>query len=174
MPWALPDDQRVNEFCASWFDRGVAMASYRPMGSEADPAPLETLARNVLTFVGYPRIDSDGAMRFYTRGPSRSFVRSANGIEEPGPDAWPLSDPTVILLPLIAFDRTGTRLGQGGGHYDRALAAIEAANLAQFGEPLLFKIGIAWSVQEIPALPRESWDIPLDAVITEREWIDIR
>ena len=69
--------------------------------------------------------------------------------------------PSLILCPLVGFDRDGGRIGQGGGHYDRYFAAHPAA----------LRIGIAWSVQEIDAVPSESTDIALDAVLTEQEFI---
>ena len=69
--------------------------------------------------------------------------------------------PDVILLPLIGFDRALNRLGQGAGYYDRACAALPDAR----------RIGLAWNVQEWPALPADPWDVPLDAVATQREWI---
>jgi 5-formyltetrahydrofolate cyclo-ligase len=165
-PWTLPPNHRMNDL----LDRGVALASYRPVGSEADPVPIEQLAFKAQAFTGYPRIDHDGFMRFYSRGPSGALVRNPLGFEEPAADGWPLVA-SIVLLPLLAFDRKGTRLGQGGGHYDRALPLAEAA-AAEEGCVVL-KIGIAWSVQEMQDLPREPWDIALDVVVTESEWISI-
>ena len=69
--------------------------------------------------------------------------------------------PGLILCPLVGFDRRGGRIGQGGGHYDRYFAA----------HPTALRIGIAWSVQEVDAVPSESTDIALDAVLTEQELI---
>lgn len=67
----------------------------------------------------------------------------------------------LILLPLLGFDALGHRLGNGGGYYDRALAAPRAGR-----RPLL--VGYAYAAQETAALPAEPWDIRLDAVVTER------
>jgi 5-formyltetrahydrofolate cyclo-ligase len=69
----------------------------------------------------------------------------------------PRSRPDVILTPLIGFDRRLNRLGQGAGHYDRAFARYENA----------WRVGVAWSVQEVPAIPADIWDVPLHAIITE-------
>ncbi len=154
----------------SEFGRGVTLASYRPKGSEADPAPIDALAAEAQMTLCYPRIDADGEMRFYAIGPSGGIVRDSYGIAVPATDGR-LERPSVILVPLLAFDRYGTRLGQGGGHYDRALSAIEA-RLVDQGRRLV-KIGIAWSIQEMPNLPCDPWDVPLDAVMTEKEWIAI-
>lgn len=73
----------------------------------------------------------------------------------------------MILLPLVAFDRQGYRLGMGGGYYDRSLAF--RCSRKHWQRPLL--IGVAHSCQQHPGLPREPWDVPLDIIITEREII---
>ncbi len=66
-----------------------------------------------------------------------------------------------MVLPVLGFDAQGRRLGNGGGYYDRALAAPRAAR-----RPLL--LGYAYAVQEVPEIPAEPWDVKLDAVVTER------
>lgn len=73
-------------------------------------------------------------------------------------DLAPRRVPDVVLMPLLGFDAAGTRLGYGGGYYDRTLAQLP-------GRPKL--IGLAFSRQELDAIPREPHDVPLDAVITE-------
>lgn len=151
-------------------DRDVAMASYRPVGSEADPSPIERLAARFQPCQYYPRVDDDGVMRFYAPQ-SAGLVRDSHGIDVPAADAIEGS-PSLVLVPLLAFDRRGTRLGQGGGHYDRALARLGRAMTAKGSR--LRAIGIAWAIQEVADLPRDPWDVPLDAIITEREWIVCR
>ncbi|MGB5076388.1 MAG: 5-formyltetrahydrofolate cyclo-ligase, partial [Sphingorhabdus sp.] len=71
--------------------------------------------------------------------------------------------PDIVLVPLVAFDSRLVRLGQGAGHYDRALSLLDTA----------FSIGIAWSVQHAPSLIADPWDIPMDAILTERSWISL-
>ncbi len=73
----------------------------------------------------------------------------------------------IILVPLVAFDRNGYRLGMGGGYYDRSLAFRRSRK--KWFKPFL--IGIAHSCQEHPALPHQNWDVPLDLIITEKEII---
>lgn len=153
------------------FDRGLVYASYRPFGSEADPAPVERIAaggHNMLR--AYPRVDADGRMRFYhpTLTP---MIRDAAGMEVPASDAREAL-PSILFVPLLAFDRSGTRLGQGGGHYDRAIAALRAV-AARAGWALTI-IGLGWAEQEMGGLPRDPWDEPLDAVLTQKEWIECR
>jgi len=87
------------------------------------------------------------------------------GIPEPADgEPRPLLNHDVVLAPLVAFDDRGHRLGQGGGFYDRALAARSG--------PKPVVIGIAHSFQQVEAVPTESWDIPLDAVVTEEAIIE--
>lgn len=71
----------------------------------------------------------------------------------------------IMLIPLVAFDRYGSRMGMGAGYYDRALAFRR--NRLHWKKPLL--IGIAHSLQEHPELERNPWDIPMDCIITEQE-----
>jgi 5-formyltetrahydrofolate cyclo-ligase len=87
------------------------------------------------------------------------------GIREPLPAA-PKVAPRVLMVPLLAFDREGNRLGYGAGYYDMSLANLReaAATLA---------IGIAWAAQEFATVPHDSRDQRLDWVVTEREAIRI-
>jgi len=89
-----------------------------------------------------------------------SLVKGPWSTQQPAEDAPP-TVPDIIFCPLVGFDRSGGRIGQGGGHYDRYFAA----------HPAPLRIGIGWSVQEIDATPRESTDIALDAILTEQEFI---
>ena len=82
------------------------------------------------------------------------------GLRQPAHDAATLA-PDLVLAPLVAFDRRLHRIGQGAGHYDRAFAAW----------PEAVRIGVAWSVQEVPEFPPDAWDVPLHAIATEQEWI---
>lgn len=74
----------------------------------------------------------------------------------------------VVLVPLVAFDRRGNRLGFGGGYYDRSFAFLQDANRP--AAPLL--VGIGYAFQELAALDAQPWDVRLDYVATERELID--
>jgi len=85
-------------------------------------------------------------------------------LREPVPGiACPAQHLDLILVPLVAFDRSGNRLGAGGGYYDRYLAAAPA--------PGPLTIGVAFSFQESASLPVQDWDIPLHAIVTEKEFI---
>jgi 5-formyltetrahydrofolate cyclo-ligase len=155
----LSATSRCNLFrCIDGFS---VVAGYLPVGSEADPADLLAFALENGARTALPFVDSkDDPIVFRRWEQNQALCRSPLGFQQPLPDAEPVS-PTVILAPLVGFDRALNRLGQGAGHYDRAFAA----------HPEALRIGIAWSIQEVAALPVDPWDLPLDAVITEKEWI---
>ncbi len=139
---------------------GSVVGGYLAMGDEADPRLLldELAAR--LCIIALPRVTAKSApLSFHRLQPGREPVRSRLGMLEPAPD-WPLAHPTVLLVPLLAFDAHGHRLGYGGGFYDRTLDAMRAGGR-------VLAIGVAYAGQEVPLLPREAHDHPLDAVITE-------
>jgi 5-formyltetrahydrofolate cyclo-ligase len=81
-------------------------------------------------------------------------------VEEPAANA-PSTMPAIILVPLLAFDGEGYRLGYGGGYYDRTMEAMR-----QFDSPPLF-IGVGYSMQEIDQVPTDDHDAPLDGILTE-------
>jgi 5-formyltetrahydrofolate cyclo-ligase len=91
--------------------------------------------------------------------PDDPLIKGGFGVREPGPDA-PEVFPKALLVPLVAFDRRGGRIGYGKGHFDRAIAALEAKH------PVL-TVGLAYSIQEIDEVPIEPHDRRLDIVITE-------
>jgi 5-formyltetrahydrofolate cyclo-ligase len=101
-------------------------------------------------------------LRFHRWTPATPLTVNRHGISEPrGGEAVPLEGIDAWLLPLVAFDRDGHRLGMGAGWYDRVLA--RQATRAT-------RIGVAWSDQEASHVPTDPWDQSLDAVVTEREW----
>ena len=145
----------------SLFVSGANIAGYCAVGSEAHVTDLLSLAVRLGCTTGLPFIahrDSQIIFRRWSIGDH--LERAAFGFQQPMMYAA-MFTPDIILTPLVGFDRALNRLGQGAGHYDRAFAAW----------PDALRIGIAWSVQEVTALPTDSWDVPLDAVLTEAEWI---
>ncbi|HKQ29832.1 MAG TPA: 5-formyltetrahydrofolate cyclo-ligase [Burkholderiales bacterium] len=145
------------------------IACYAPADGEIDTAPLmKRMARlNKRCYVPVlSRIDYD---RLWFAPADTRAVRAPNrfGILEPRVSPQQLvraRELDLILLPLVAFDETGQRLGMGGGFFDRSLAFL--AWREHWRKPHL--IGLAYDFQKVAALPRESWDVPLDAVVTER------
>lgn len=137
---------------------GRVVASYRPVGGEADPAPLERAARAAGCTLALPHVVSRAApIRFLAWRQDAPLVAGPFGLTQPT-DAGQEIAPDIVLVPLVAFDRAGHRLGQGAGHYDRALAAL----------PRAWRLGVAWSVQQVAALPADLWDVPLHAIVTEQ------
>lgn len=90
----------------------------------------------------------------------QALVEGRGGIPQPETARGGLpAPPAIVLVPLVAWDATGGRLGRGGGFYDRVLAVLD---------PTITRIGIAYEFQEHCRLPRDTWDVPVHYVITER------
>jgi 5-formyltetrahydrofolate cyclo-ligase len=118
------------------------------------------------------RADRERPLGFVPWRPGEAVAPNRFGIPEPvlrepelAPDAMQL-----VLVPLVAFDRRGARLGSGAGYYDRAFAFLREGERPR--EPLL--VGIAYALQELDGLPHDAWDVALDFVCTERELIECR
>jgi 5-formyltetrahydrofolate cyclo-ligase len=140
--------------------RGRPLAGYLPIRSEIDPRPaMAEAARHGP--VGVPVIRAKGAPLVFSRWtPEGALVPGPFGAAVPETEV--LMEPEVLIVPLVAFDRTGARLGYGGGFYDRTLAGLRARGPST-------AIGFAYAAQEAEALPREETDAPLDMIVTERE-----
>lgn len=137
---------------------GLVVASYIPLGSEADPTPLAAAARAAGATLALPHVaQRDGEMRFLAWIDSDPLAPGAYGIRQPDGDAREVY-PDIVLTPLVAFDDALNRLGQGAGYYDRAFARL----------PDAWRLGIAWSVQQLLMIDCDPWDVPLHAVVTER------
>lgn len=133
------------------------VASYIPIGSEADPALLAAAAAERGCRLALPHVvDRASPIRFLAWRIGEPLEPGPFGLRQPGADREEVA-PDVILTPLVGFDARLDRLGQGAGHYDRAFARYGTA----------WRIGVAWSVQQVPAVPADVWDVPLHAVITE-------
>ena len=134
-------------------------AASLPAGGEIDPGPL---AARLMAHGGrrlLPRVMEDGAMRFLDAPPEGVLAPDAAGLPAPPADA-PGLRPDLVIAPLLAFDRLGGRLGQGGGHYDRTLAGLRRTGP-------VFVLGLAYAGQEVDRLDLEPHDQKLDAVLTE-------
>lgn len=140
---------------------GIVVASYIAVAGEADPTPLMAASARHGCHSALPHVtDRVNPLRFLAWDEDVPLATGPYGLTQPAAGAKVLS-PDIILTPLVAFDRRGNRLGQGAGHYDRAFAAY----------PDAWRVGVAWSVQEVEHLVVDPWDIPLHAIATEQEWI---
>ncbi|PXA94944.1 5-formyltetrahydrofolate cyclo-ligase [Nostoc sp. 3335mG] len=139
---------------------GMVVASYVPIGCEADPAAFEAAALYAGATLAWPVVvDRESPISFHPAS-AHGMVTGPFGLRQPAGDL-PAVIPDIILTPLVGFDSRCNRLGQGAGHYDRAFASW----------PEALRIGIAWSVQQVADLPCDPWDMPLDAIVTEAELI---
>lgn len=140
---------------------GPNVSVYWPIGSEIDPLPLIRRLKNEGdASICLPRVEADGSMSFRAWAPGNELEDRPFGLREPLENTAELT-PTLVLTPLLAFDRKGNRLGYGKGHYDRALT-----RLRENGR--VFVCGLAFFGQELEQIPAEPHDIPLDWVMTER------
>jgi 5-formyltetrahydrofolate cyclo-ligase len=139
--------------------RGVPLAGYMPMRTEINPLPaMEEAAAHGP--VGVPVIIADGQpLQFRTWDPGSPMIKGAFGALIPETGAW--VQPEIVIVPLVAFDLEGGRLGYGGGFYDRTLEQLRSIR------PTM-AIGFAYTAQEDSALPLEPTDQPLDLIVTEK------
>lgn len=137
------------------------VAIHAAHGDEPDIAKIGAAIAEAGHRLALPRLhDTVGTIDFAAYSSGDRLEKTRYGLLHPADDASAVT-PDAILCPLIGFDRTMGRLGQGGGYYDRAFAAW----------PDAIRIGVAWSVQECDAVPQEDHDVPLHALLTEREWV---
>lgn len=140
---------------------GVTVAGYVPTNSEVDVRPLMQALGERGHPLALPAVTSEGApLTFRAWQPDDPLVPGFKQIPEPSPDAA-LVTPDVVLVPLLAYDSAGHRLGYGGGYYDRTLARLRA-------DGDVFAIGIAFSAQAVDSLPGSPHDQKLNAVLTEQ------
>lgn len=160
-------DRFVEELVSPGLLPDGPVAGYWPLGSELDVRPvllhLRTGGRSVALPVSGPR---GQALTFRDWDPAQPLAAGRYGIHEPGPDR-PEVVPAVLLVPMLAFDRNGHRLGYGAGYYDRTLDALRAARSASDGPVLA--VGVAFAAQEMDAVPCGAHDERLDWILTERE-----
>ena len=143
-----------------------AFAIYHPQGSELDPAPLaRRLAEGGAALLLPVAETRDRALVFRVWSPDLPLEPDAVGVPSP-PRMSGSMRPQLVVTPLLAFDRRGGRLGQGGGHYDRTLANLRASGP-------VFILGLAYAGQEVAEIPMEPHDERLDAILTEAGYIEV-
>ncbi len=150
------------------FQRASRVAGYWPADGEIDPLPA--LARAFVAgktcYLPVLCPQRDGHLHFAPWWPGVPLRRNRFGIAEPIAPRRDWLAPRMldlVLVPLVGFDMAGNRLGMGGGYYDRSFAFVRPAC---WHRPRL--VGVAFDRQRVDGLLRRPWDVPLDAVITER------
>jgi 5-formyltetrahydrofolate cyclo-ligase len=146
---------------------GMIVSGFMPLKSEINPLPLMRKLADAGVRLALPVVAGRGQpliMRSWQWG--EPLVPGVWGIREPPPTA-PESQPDILLVPLLAFDRNGHRIGYGAGYYDLTIAQLRAK------KPIA-AVGIAFAAQEIESVPRTAFDARLDLVLTENETIDLR
>jgi 5-formyltetrahydrofolate cyclo-ligase len=152
----------------SRFSRFSVVGAYCAQGTELDPGPIlqAILELNPGARAALPvAAEKDAPLVFRLWRPDDPLKPDAYGIPSPLPSA-PEALPNLMLTPVLAFDRDGGRLGQGGGHYDRTLANLRR-------QRPVFVLGVAFAGQEIDAVPMGPHDQRLDAIVTETAYIEV-
>lgn len=147
------------------------IALYLPMDGELDPAPIARLAGRRGCSLFAPVVTSHRARRMRFAPLAGRLRANRWGIDEPDPrggiDGRWLD---LVLLPCVAFDAAGNRLGMGAGFYDRHFAFLHRRE--SWRRPRL--LGLAYGFQRVPALQRRGWDVPLDGMITDEGAVLLR
>ncbi len=146
---------------------GETVSGFMPLKSEINPVPLMQKLAEAGAALALPAIARRGKpliMRAWSWG--APLDRGQWGIREPKPE-YPEVDPDILLVPLLAFDRAGHRIGFGAGYYDMTNTALRARKSVT-------AVGLAFAAQEVAAVPTTPRDARLDLVLTEREVIDLR
>ncbi len=153
---------RVSAYFASTFrlEPGVAVSGYWPGRSELDIRPLMARLQEAGHPIGLPVVMGRGKPLSFRRWRSGDHLEPrAFGLMEPAAAA-PEMAPKVLLVPFLAFDREGYRIGYGAGYYDLTLASLR-------GHGEVLAIGVGYAAQGVASLPRDGHDERLDWVVTE-------
>jgi len=140
---------------------GRTAALYCPLTGEV---PTERIRHAYLAAgarLCYPRVTGKGTLAFYPHREGDGWETGPYGIPEPPIPAGVeprLSGWDIVVVPGLAFDRRGNRLGHGFGYYDRFLGGLPE------GVP---RVGLAWAGQLVPVVPIDAWDVPVHALVTE-------
>ena len=146
---------------------GVIVAGFMPLKTEINPLPLLRRLADAGAQLALPVVAGKGKpliMRAFAFGDS--LAAGQWGIREPKPEAGEVA-PDILLVPLLAFDRSGHRVGYGAGYYDMTIAKFRAMKR-------IVAVGIANAAQQIDTVPVTPRDARHDLVLTEREVIDLR
>ncbi len=158
---------RCHEHLLSLIAPQATVAGYVPIRKEVDVQGVMTRLGEKGHSLCLPVIEAPDKPLFFRRWKADDVLEKGRyGIAIP-PAGAPVFRPGVILVPLVAFDRTGQRLGYGAGYYDRTLAGLREG-----GNPVLV-IGVGYHAQEVELIPVSRHDQPMDMIVTDKEIIRI-
>ena len=141
----------------------AVFSGYWPIRSEIDPRPLMLGLAESGRLCCLPAVIGPGVLQFRAWDHREALVDGPLGTSHPS-ETGAVALPDLLLVPLLAFDRRRQRLGYGAGHYDATLTALRA-------EKPVLAVGVAYAAQEVPEVPTDPWDQPLDLILTEAEII---
>ncbi len=141
------------------FRKAASVAGYIASENEIDPLLILAAAAAAQRPVYLPRMLTQPCLTRWL--PGEALLLSRYGVFEPASGAAQAPEsPAIAFVPVVAWDRTGTRLGRGAGFYDRLLRRLEPPPLC---------VGLAYEFQEVTDIPRDAWDVPVHYIITETE-----
>ena len=143
-----------------------SIACYWPFNGEPDITPLyrQLLADGCELALPVVSGGNDHLMQFHSWRPDTTLAKNRYGIFEPrDSNVIELSHIDILIMPLVAYDCKGNRLGMGSGYYDRHIEPVRDL-------PTPLRLGVAYSLQEVDPIDRNNWDIPLHGVVNERGW----
>ena len=139
--------------------KGAAVSGFSAIADEIDPKPLLLLLSGLGHPLSLPTMQGKGRpLVFRAWTPGDEMAPAVWGISEPLPTRKPVT-PDIVLVPLLAFEKRGHRLGYGGGFYDRTLAELRRTKT-------IIAVGLAYDEQRLDAVPHLDYDQPLDWVLT--------
>jgi 5-formyltetrahydrofolate cyclo-ligase len=162
-------DNAINRFLVAYVNQSQVrtIAAFWPFDGEPDLSPsLERLEREGLQLALPVISEAPGRLSIFFRQwtTGTSMEQNFYGIPEPmGSTEILLADIDLMLLPLVAWDDSGGRLGMGAGYYDRALQPFSLSNAP-------IRMGVAYQLQKLPLVPAEPWDIRLHMILSESGW----
>ena len=158
-------DQLLAHLPPALLTSAKVVAGYRAHGAEIDPWLLIQAFAKAGARIALPAaVSLDAPLVFRAYADGDALASDAAGVPSPIAEAAIL-EPDLVITPLLAFDNRGARMGQGGGHYDRTLAALRARSP-------VFVLGLAYAAQQVARIPAEPHDQPLDAILTEKGYIE--